>query len=134
MEVPMYWYFVGCAAIAISLLDYFSRRHKMNNRIEVDANVLNVEKKYMGFGEGDEYHVVFQYSVGGRQYETRVFLGGSMTAHMKNIYAPGSVCRIYCYSKNPEKIILPDSIRAFFAIDAMFMAAGVLAICYQAFS
>jgi hypothetical protein len=128
----MYWYIVGCAGIAISLLDYFSRRHKMNNAVEVDANVLRVEKEYMGFGEGDEYRVVLQYSVGGQQYERKVFLGGSMTNNMRRIYEPGGVCRIYCYSKNPRKIILPDSIKAYFLIDVLFMAAGIFAICYQA--
>jgi hypothetical protein len=130
----MYWYIVGCVGIIISLLDYFTRRHKMNNRIEVDANVLRVDKEYMGFGEGDEYHVVFQYNVSGRQYEKRVFLGGSMTTRMKSIYEPGGVCRIYCYNKNPQKIILPDSVKAYILIDILFMVAGVFAICYQAFS
>ncbi|MDR0249692.1 MAG: hypothetical protein LBI44_08615 [Oscillospiraceae bacterium] len=130
----MYWYIVGCACVVISLSDYFSRRHKMNNSIEVDADVLRVEEEYMGFGEGDEYHVVLRYAVGGRQYEKRVFLGGSMTANMRKTYEPGSVCRIYCYIKNPRKIVLPDSVKAFFLIDILFMAAGIFAVCRQAFS
>ena len=121
----MIGYFVGIVFIILPLADYLYRRHKIKNRIEVDARVIKTSK-WHGGESGDVYYPVFQYSIDGQRYETKQSVGLPK-------YPIDTVIRIYAYKNNPKKIVLPDQIKISVGADIFFMLMGIMVVCYQIF-
>ena len=114
-------YLVGSGFIILGVWHLLYTRHIIKNRIEVDALVIHTEEG-AGGDSGSLYYPVFRYNINGEQFETKYSTGNPK-------YSPGVVTRIYCYKKNPRRIILSNHILISIVGDILLMAFGIVFIC-----
>ena len=118
---------MGAICIIISIVGHLQQSKLIKNRIEVEATVIKTGVKY-DYGEyGNTYFPVFRYCVNDKWYET-----GHAT--MKFKYYEGAVERIYCYTSNPEKIILPEEIGSNNFARAILLVGGICILSLTIYS
>jgi len=111
---------IGVGLISFSIVHYISRLRILKNKIIVEARVVKTRKR-IDSESGDVFHPVFRYTVNGYQYETKFSTTSSK-------YPVDTVINIYCYTKNPKKIILPDHIKTGIVFDAIFFVLGIFLV------
>jgi len=122
----MIYYIVGALLIIFSALDYFLYSPRFKRKVEVEALVLKTEK-VIGLETGDRYYSSFQYSIDGKQYETRCSTGSVE-------YTEGTVARIYCYSGDHSEITISSMVNLHRFINWIVIIFGIGIIIYKAFS
>ena len=94
---------LGIILIICAISIFFYRWYIMASGIEVIAIVIKTDTKPADAGY--KYFPVFQYSVAGKQFETKLIFG-----YLFPKYSNGAEVRIFCDRRNPKRIIVPRDI------------------------
>ena len=91
-----------------------------------DAVVVNTQSKYQGSIGGSpqlggtSYHTTVKYSVDGREYVVRSYVGNPKPKH-----AEGEIVRIIYDRRNPEKIQIESDMATVRILSRVFLCVGI---------
>ena len=118
--------FLGVIFVLLSLCSFIDGWLIKKNKIEVDATVIRTEETSSSEG-GVSFCPVFCYDIEGRHYVERYIIG-----NMKPKYPNGTVVRIYCHRKNPNRILIPND-RTRLLLSLFFLVLGLIFLAIYLF-
>ena len=112
---------IGIAIIVVAIYHYQYRRRYFSkeNRIEVDALVLNKRMQERQVEDGQRYTYVFKYNVDGEQYETEYRDSSESNCSV------GDIIKIYCNKDNPKEITMPNDVVWAAVMEIGFIVIGI---------